>query len=166
MFTCMSCQGQDKQNSYTSCMKQGMNSTGINFYEKLAEVEDKMIEIGALEDKSKKAYVSTLESLIVDKDNKWQEYYSDLQRTVLNNFDLESVKVQVFSYCSDLNLSEREIEYNSYNIHKYFLKKFTYKPYDDNETLDGLLLFTDFDQKDLRLNITYLFLLNLQEKFR
>jgi hypothetical protein len=162
----VSCQSQKKLDSYSSCIEQKMNGTGINFYAKMSKIESKMIEIGALKDRSKKAYVNALESLIVENDSEWQEYYSILQRTVLSEFDLESVKVQVLSYCSDVNLSEGKIEYNSFNIHKYFLKKFTYKPYDDSETLDGLLLFTDFEQKDLRLNITYLLLLNMKEKLK
>lgn len=160
-----SCQSQS-QESYASCMEQRMNGLGINFYEKLYAIESEMIEIGALKDRSKKAYVNALESLVVENDSRWLEYYNSLKGTILSEFDIESFKIQVLSYCSDLNLSEDKIECNSTNVHKYFLKKFTFKPYDDNETLDGLLLFTDFEQKDLRLNITYLLLLNLQEKFK
>lgn len=58
------------------------------------------------------------------------------------------------------------IKCNALNVQKFFLKKLTWKPIDDEEVLGGLLLFTDYNNKYQRLNLEYVFLLNLENKFK
>lgn len=164
-FIATSCFGQESSLPYSSCMEKQLQGTGIDFYNKMKIVEEQMLEIGALSADDRNGYVDSFQSLIVEKDTKWDDYYSKLRKTVLSDFDLESVKLQLFSFCSDIKLSNEDTGCSCLNMQKYFLKKLTYKSYDDDEVLDGLLLLTDFKNQTMRHNITYVLLLNMEIKY-
>lgn len=162
----VSCVSQRTNDTYSNCMEKQMQGTGINFYKNIGNIEEKMIEIGGLKNRSKESYLNAFQSLIIDSDIKWKNYYNVLKESVLSDFNLETFKTQVLSFCSDIKPnSQKNLDCNCLNVHKFFLKKMVYKPYDDEEVLDGLLLFTNFDDDTLRYNITYLLLLNMNSKF-
>lgn len=159
------CISQESSIYYSSCMEKQLQGTGIDFYKKMKIIEEQMLEIGALSGEDRKGYVNAFQSLIIEKDIKWKDYYNKLRKTVLSDFDLESVKFQLLSFCSDIKLSNDDADCNCLNMQKYLLKKLTNKAYDDNEVLDGLLLFTDFKNQTMRHNITFVLLLNMNIKY-
>lgn len=167
LFITMSCMSQDKKFDYDNCMQEQLDGTGINFYKKIENIEDKLLRMEALSSNDKNGYIEAFESLIIKKNNneKWNEYYVKLKESLLSDFNLEHTKLKLLSFCSDLQSTKKNTKCNCVNIQKYFLKKLTYKNYNDNETLDGLLLFTDFGNKTLRLNITFVLLLNMENKY-
>lgn len=166
LFITMSCMSQDKKFDYVNCMQDKLEGTGINFYQKIGKIENKLLKMEALSSNDKNGYIEAFESLIIkNNDEKWNEYYIKVKESLLLDFNLEYTKLQLLSFCSDLQTTKKNTKCNCVNIQKYFLKKLTYKNYNDNETLDGLLLFTDFGNKTLRLNITFVLLLNMENKY-
>lgn len=162
----VSCVSQKTNDTYSNCMEKQMQGTGINFYKNIENIEEKMIEIGALSNRSKESYLNAFQSLIINNDSKWENFYNILKESVLSDFNLETFKTQVLSFCSDIKPdSQNNLDCSYLNVHKFFLKKMVYKPYDDEEVLDGLLLFTNFNDDTLRYNITYVLLLNMNTKF-
>lgn len=159
------CISQEGNLDYSSCMEKHLQGTGIDFYNRMKVVEEQMLVMGALSSDDRNGYVDAFQSLIIQKDTKWDGYYSQLRKTVISDFDLESVKLQLLSFCSDIILSNEDTGCNCLNMQKHFLKKLTYKPYDDDEVLDGLLLLTDFNSQTMRHNITYVLLLNMEIKY-
>lgn len=165
-FIIVSCLGQETISYYEKCMQNQLKVMEVDFYSTMHNIEEKMLEIGALNERNKESYLKAFESLIIENDTIWKSHYSILSKTVLKDINLEIVKLPLFSFCSDFQSSElHDLDVNTLNIHKFFLKKLNYKSYDDTDILDGLFLFTNFKEKSLRFNITYLLLLNLDTKY-
>ncbi len=140
--------------------------TGFDFYKSLSVIEDKLLEIGALKSKSREGYVNAFKS-ILDNDQVWKSHYEtylSLEKTSLMGFDLKTNRFRFLGVCSSIDLGFDKIKCNPTHVQRYLFNQFVDKPFDDSNLLDGLILFTDFNNDVLRQNITYLLLLNLEKK--
>lgn len=163
----LSCKSQKRFTSYKECMDKSLENTGVDFYGSLALVEDSFIEIGALRNKSREGYVEAFKSLF-GNDEIWKSYYESylsLEKTSLKGFNLKFNRFKFLGICSSIDPSFEDIKFNPTYVQRYLFNQFVHKPFDDNNLLDGLMLFTDFNDDDLRLNITYLLLINMEEKY-
>ena len=156
---------QKNNSDFDLCMRERLEGTGIDFYKKMYDAEEKLIQLGGLSSKDKKSYVEAFKTLLNQEDKKWKKYQSELKKSVLSNSDIQMFELSLLSICSEINVSNLDNTRNWTNVQKFFLKKLIFKKYDDNAVLDGLLLFTDFDKNIHRLNITYVLLLNMKEKY-
>ena len=163
----LACKSQKKFTSYKDCMDKSFQHTGIDFYGSLASVENQFIETGALKNKSREGYVEAFRSLQAN-DEIWKSHYRTylmLEKTSLKDFDLKRNRFVFLGICSSIDPRFEEVKFNMVNVQRYLFNQFVHKPFDDNNLLDGLMLFTDFKDDNLRHNITYLLLLNIEKKY-
>jgi hypothetical protein len=146
-------------------MKKRLEGIGIDFYKKMYDAEEKLIQLGGLSSNDKKIYIDAFKTLLNQEDKKWKKYQSELKKNVLSDLDIQLFELSLLSICSEINITKLDNTRNWTNVQKFFLKKLIFKKYDDDEVLDGLLLFTDFDNNIHRLNITYVLLLNMKDKY-
>ncbi|MEO9511663.1 MAG: hypothetical protein ABJN84_14330 [Flavobacteriaceae bacterium] len=148
-------------------MDKSFQNTGIDFYESLEIIEDKLLEIGALKSKNKEGYLDAFQSLL-SNDEVWKSYYESylsLEKTSLKGFNLKFNRFKFLGICSNIDPRFEDIKLNSTYVQKYLFNQFVHKPFDDNNLLDGLMLFTDFKDDYLRYNMTYFLLLNVEKKY-
>ena len=163
----LSCKSQKSFISYKECMDKSFEDTGVDFYGSLALVENSFIQKGALRNRSREAYVESFKSFF-DNDEIWKSYYEtylSLEKTSLKGFNLKFNRFKFMGVCSSIDPRFEDIKFNPTYVQRYLFNQFVHKPYDDKNLLDGLMLFTDFKDDDLRLNITYLLLINMEEKY-
>lgn len=167
VFLMLSCKGQKGFTSYKDCMDKSFQNTGIDFYANLRVVEDKLLKTGALKSKSREGYVDAFKS-ILGNDKIWKSHYESyllLEKTSMKEFDLKTNRFVFLGICSSIDPRFDNIKPNPTNVQRYLFNQFVHKPFDDTNLLDGLLLFTDFNNNELRYNITYLLLLNMGKKY-
>ena len=143
----VSCSSQRRTNSYSECMEKEFLPLGKDFYGDLENIEDMLLDIGALTGKRREDYIIAFRKLIYEDNVEWKQHYLVLNETVLKDFDFISYEGHLFSFCSNIDLDK--LEYNSSDMQKYFFHLLSSKPHDDNEVLDGLVLFTDFSNNFL-----------------
>lgn len=163
-----SCKSQKSFNSYKECMDKSFENTGVDFYGSLALIEDSLIQKGALRSRSREGYIEALISFFDDEDEIWKSYYEtylSLEKTSLKGFNLKFNRFKFMGVCSNIDPRFEDIKFNPTYVQRYLFNQFIHKPFDDKNLLDGLMLFTDFKDDDLRLNITYLLLINMEEKY-
>ena len=165
LFITITCFGQNNNSDFDLCMKKRLEGTEIDFYKKMYDAEEKLIQLGGLSSKDKQSYINAFKTLLTREDKKWKKHQRELKENVLSDLDIQLFELSLLSICSEINISDLNNTRNWTNVQKFFLKKLIFKKYDDDEVLDGLLLFTDFDRKIHRLNITYVLLLNMQNKY-
>ncbi len=171
IFVCalliFSCKSQKSFTSYKECMDKSFENTGVDFYRSLALVEDSFIQKGALRNRSREAYIEAFKSFF-NNDEIWKSYYEtylSLEKTSLKGFNLKFNRFKFIGICSSIDPRFEDIKFNPTYVQRYLFNQFVHKPFDDNNLLNGLMLFTDFKDDDLRLNITYLLLINMEEKY-
>lgn len=148
-------------------MDKSFRNTEIDFYANLRIVEDKLLEIGALKSKSRVGYVDAFES-ILGEDEIWESHYESylsLEKELLKKFDLKTNRFILLGICSNIDPRFEKVEFSPTYVQRYLFNQFVDKPFDDTNLLDGLILFTDFNNDVLRHNMTYLLLLNLEKKY-
>lgn len=161
----ISCVSQKNSADYTSCMQKSLRGTDIDFYNRINKLEKRLLDIGALKSNNKKGYVKAFNSLLSKNDTVWKVYQRKVSENLRSDFVLKDFEYYLISLCSVIDSPLKNNNCNCKDIHKFFLKKFTYKPYDDEENIDGLLLSTNFENKILRLNVTYVLLINMENKY-
>ena len=161
----LTCSSQKNKLDFDLCMKKRLEGIGIDFYKKMYDAEEKLIQLGGLSSNDKKSYIEAFKTLLTQEDKKWKKYQTELKKNVLSDLDIQLFELSLLSICSEINITNLDNTRNWTNVQKFFLKKLIFKKYDDDEVIDGLLLFTDFDNKIHRLNITYVLLLNMKEKY-
>ena len=165
-FLFLSC--QTYHNPYEKCMNERMIKKGSRFYEPLQEFENLLLKKNLLNGRKKISYIKTFKSLYSKKDSlKWQHLYDSIKTTQMSTFINEN-RFEFFFVCSYLDvkdmLNNSKNKIYSYEIQRYNFHKFAWKEIDDEEILDEILIFTDFNSKIDRLNVTYLLFLQLQNK--
>ena len=163
LITSVSSFAQDPGDYYKSCMDSKLSHKGINFYQKMDKAEELLIKNGVLQGTDRKDYLDAFIKLF-EKENQ-ADLYREVDQELLTDFDLHSVSLELFSLCSDIEILDNENGCNCLNINKNILKKFVRRPYNDEELLDDMFVFTDFEDDVLRKHMTYLFLLNLEMKY-
>lgn len=165
----LSCKGQKSIYSYKECMEKSFQNTGVDFYKSLKVIESELIEIGALDGDTKEDYLNSFQSLLRDEDNvEWRNYYNKyllLEKKSLKGFNLKFNRFKFLGICSNIDPRFEKIKCDPTTVQRYLINQFVQKPFDDNDLLDGLFLFTDFEDDYLRLNVTYLLLLNMEKRF-
>ena len=154
---------QDPGEYYKNCMESKLGRKGIDFYKEMDEAEKLLIEKNVIEGTDRKAYLDAFTKLF--KNQYSADLYQEIEQKFLTDFDLFSVSLELFSLCSDIELLDNEDGCNCLNINKSILKKFVYRPYNDEELLDDMFVFTDFNDEVLRKHMTYLLLLNFEMKY-
>lgn len=164
-ITIFSCSGQELSSGeyYKNCMAERLSGTGVDFYKTMLSAEKYLIQQQALIGSDRMSYVTSF-SRLLDDDSLF-EFYKDIQKKIPKKFDLGFVAFDLFSLCSDMVIDEVGSNCNCLNVHKNLLKKIYFKQFNDDEILDDLFVFTDFDDDILRMHITYLFLLNMEIKY-
>lgn len=163
LITTASSFAQDPGNYFKSCMDSKLSQKGINFYQEMDKAEELLIKNGVLQGTDRKDYLDAFTRLF--EDGNQADLYEEVDREFLTNFDLYSVSLELFSFCADIEIIDNENGCNCLNINKSILKKFVRGPYNDEELLDDMFVFTDFEDDVLRKHMTYLFLLNLEMKY-
>ena len=162
IISTISC-AQDPGNYYKSCMDSKLSHKGIDFYQEMDKAEKSLIKSGVLKGTDRKAYLNAFTNLFEDKYT--TDLYQEINQEILTDFDLYSVSLELFSLCSDIEILENEKGCNCVNINKSILKKYVHRPYNDEELLDDMFVFTDFDDEILRKHMTYLLLFNFEMKY-
>lgn len=144
-------------------MDQHLSSSGIDFYGEMQAAEKYLIQHKALEGYDRMSYVNAF-SRLLDDDN-FLEFYKNIQENLPEEYDLGFVAFNLFSLCSDIEINETGSNCSCLNVQKNLLKKIYFKQFNDDEILDDLFIFTDFEDDILRMHITYLFLLNMEIKY-
>ncbi len=166
-FLFFSCQTYD--NPYEKCMNERMIKKGSRFYEPLQEFETLLLKKKLLNDRKKESYINAFKSLHSKKDSlKWQSLYDSIKTTQMSTFINEN-RFEFFFICSNIDIKEMlknsKSKIYSYEIQKYNFNKFAWKEIDDEEVSIEIILFTDYNNKIDRLNVTYLLFLQLENKF-
>lgn len=162
-----SCKSQKGFISYKDCMDKSFQNTGIDFYESLGIIENELLALGAIKSKNREGYLDAFQSLL--SNNKiWESHYDSylsLEKKSLIGFNLKFNRFKFLGMCSNIDPRFEEVKFNPTYVQRYLLNQFVDKPFDDNNLLDGLILFTDFKDDYLRYNLTYLLLLNMEKKY-
>lgn len=153
---------QNPSEYYKTCMNSKLLPKGIDFYQEMDKAEKILINSGVLGGTDRKAYLDAFTKLL--KSESTTDSYQEVKHKFLSDFDLYSVSLELFSLCSDIEILENENGCNCLNINKSILKKFVYRPYNDEELMDDMFVFTDFNDEVLRKHMTYLLLLNIEMK--
>ncbi len=150
-------------------MKERIAKKGSRFYKPLQKFENLLIDKKLLEKKNKESYFNIFKSLYSKKDSlRWKFFYDSIKITQMSNFINEN-RFEFFLICSHIDINKKLKKSSgkrcSYNIQKYNFNKFAQKDINDEEITSEIILFTDFNKKIDRLNVAYLFFLQLQNKF-
>ncbi|MCY2686793.1 hypothetical protein [Salinimicrobium sp. TH3] len=163
LITTVSSFAQDPGNYYKSCMDSKLSHKGIDFYQEMDKAEKLLIKNGVLQGTDRKDYLYAFTKLFENENQ--ADLYAKIDQEFLTDLDLYSVSLELFSFCSDIEILDNKNGCNCLNINKNILKKFVRRPYNDEELLDDMFVFTDFGDDVLRKHMTYLFLLNLKIKY-
>ena len=118
----LTCSSQKNKLDFDLCMKKRLEGIGIDFYKKMYDAEEKLIQLGGLSSNDKKSYIDAFKTLLNQEDKKWKKYQSELKKNVLSDLDIQLFELSLLSICSEINITKLDNTRNWTNVQKFFLK--------------------------------------------